>query len=52
MDRVKVKEDCIITELFTDAVDPEFCRMEYCKKNCNYRCLTGRPYKKRSDYNE
>ena len=42
-------DDCIINTMFTDAKDPKKWRLEYCKDNCNYRCLKGKNYKRRND---
>lgn len=38
--------NCIISDYFKDANDPEKERLRYCQKNCNYKCLNGLEYKK------
>jgi hypothetical protein len=38
--------DCSINTIFTDSVDKEFDRMEYCIKNCRYACIKGKEYKR------
>jgi len=38
--------DCKINEIFIGCNEADYLRKEYCKKNCNYRCLNGRDYKK------
>lgn len=43
--------DCIINEFYRNANDPIYYRMEYCKKNCRYRCLNNADYKKKEGVN-
>jgi hypothetical protein len=40
------RKDCKIMEYFIDAIDANYHRLMYCKKNCGYKCqkdynLTG-----------
>ena len=39
-------KDCIIWTMFQDANDPRWHQLEYCQKNCQYKCLNGKDYKK------
>ena len=39
--------DCKINEYFIDSNERAYHIKEYCKKNCQYKCLNGLNYKKR-----
>ena len=45
MNKFTVKEDCIINDYFTNCNEAEKIRLEYCKKNCQYRCQKNSEYK-------
>ena len=38
--------DCCINDTFIDAVEEDFLRLQYCFKNCGFKCLQGLEYKK------
>ena len=40
-------ENCIINTFFTDANNPLKYRKEYCRKNCDFKCLREKKYKKK-----
>jgi hypothetical protein len=42
-------KDCIVWTMFQNAKDPRWYQLEYCQKNCQYKCLDGKEYKKQSD---
>jgi len=44
--KFKPAKDCIIHNYFKDANHRKYYIQEYCRKNCNYRCLKGLNYKK------
>lgn len=39
-------KDCIINNIFVGCKNDNYYRLEYCKKNCRYRCLKKMDYKK------
>ena len=45
----KMVEDCIMNDYFVDSNEPERERIKYCELNCQFRCLRGMDYKKRSN---
>jgi hypothetical protein len=48
---IEYKKDCIINVLFVNSNNPKFYRQEYCEKNCQFKCLTGKKYKKIGEEN-
>ena len=46
-----MKKDCIINTYFIGE-NAVFYRLEYCRKNCNYKCCKGEDYKKKEDRND
>jgi hypothetical protein len=46
IDKEKLASDCIIWTMFKNANDREFWQLDYCEKNCQYRCLKNLDYKK------
>lgn len=44
----EITKDCIINEYFGNS---KFYKLEYCEKNCQYRCVKNQDYKKISDKN-
>lgn len=45
-DKLPVK-DCIINNYFIGCNNPIKERLKYCQKNCGYKCLNGKSYKRR-----
>lgn len=39
------KADCVINQFFTDCKDPKYHQLEYCRLNCDYKCLKREEYK-------
>ena len=39
-------KDCSINKTFVDAKHRKLITAEYCLKNCGFKCLQGKPYKK------
>ena len=44
---MKFIKDCIIHTFFINANNPEKERLEYCKKNCQFKCIKKEYYKKK-----
>jgi hypothetical protein len=46
-DNFEIANDCHINDMFKDANESNFAKLEYCKENCNFRCIKDKEYKKR-----
>jgi len=40
-------EDCIINDMFENSNNPNAARIEYCRDFCQWKCMTGKRYKRR-----
>ena len=44
--RKNLAKDCIIWTMFMDSNNSNYWQQEYCKNNCQYKCLRNKDYKK------
>jgi len=45
-------KDCVIWTMFLDTTNPRWYQLKYCQKNCKYKCLDGKDYKKQGEKHE
>ena len=39
-------KDCIIHLIYANIIDQEYHTNLYCERNCQWKCLKGKPYKR------